>query len=61
MDDRANLMDAITKKETDLKDAVQSFRYLSDAAEARDWIEEKMKATDADVIGSGTVMFYLSF
>ena len=51
-------MDAITKKETDLKDAVQSFRYLSDAAEARDWIGEKMKATDADVIGSGTVTCY---
>ena len=52
-DDREQLMDAIDAKEKDLRDAVQSFTYLSDAAEAKNWINEKMKAADADTIGSG--------
>lgn len=52
--DRKRLRDAIDGKEKDLKDSVTCFTYLSDAAEARDWIQEKIKAAQADAVGSGT-------
>ena len=53
-------MNAIDGKEKDLRDAVQSFTYLSDAAEAKNWINEKMKAADADTVGSGMLFFLIN-
>lgn len=53
LSDRKMLQEAIDAKEKDLKDSVKCFTYLSDAAEATDWIQEKIKAAQADAVGSG--------
>ena len=57
--DREKLIDSIDAKEIDLQNAVQSFRYLADLAEAKDWIAEKHKAAKSEFVGKGTFLkFY---
>ena len=50
--ERESLKNAIDAKDEELKNALQAFTYLSDAAEADDWIKEKMLAAKADQIGA---------
>ena len=50
--DRETLISSIDEKDQELKNKVQSFKYISDAHEANDFIQEKMKETKTDAVGS---------
>ena len=52
MEDRDQLLASINEKDEELKNKVKSFKYISDANEANDFIQEKLKEATIETIGS---------
>ena len=52
LNEREKLLTAIEEKNAELNNKVQSFKYISDAAEASDYLAEKLKEAELDQIGS---------
>ena len=52
IEDRDQLLASINEKDEELKNKVKSFKYISDANEANDFIQEKLKEATIETIGS---------
>ena len=52
MEDRDQLLASIDEKDEELKNKVKSFKYISDANEANDFIQEKLKEATIETVGS---------